>query len=105
MDFINDNLALSDDDAQNWSDNNNGEPVPSPVISRQGSVSSTSSKASEPPDDSDDDYATADGTNDGSMTLPPEGCFPSFDALEQSANLHARQHGYAVVTGWKLNGQ
>jgi hypothetical protein len=59
MDFISDNLALSDDDAQNWSDNNSDEPVPSPVISRRGSVSSTSSRASEPPDDSDDDYATS----------------------------------------------
>jgi hypothetical protein len=96
MDFISDNLALSDDNAQNWSDNNSDEPLPSPVISRRGSVSSTSSRASEPPDDSDDDYATTDGTNDGSMTLPPEECFSSFDALEQSANLHARQHGYAV---------
>jgi hypothetical protein len=48
--------------------------VPSPVISRRGSVSSTSSRASEPlvEDDADDDDATTNGTNDGSMILPPK---------------------------------
>ena len=98
MDFISDNLALSDDDAQNWSDTD-GEGVPSPVISQQGSVSSTSSRSLVAPVDDPDE--TDDGVDDGSMPLPPEGLFPSFDALEQSANLHARDHGYAV-SGFQL---
>jgi hypothetical protein len=104
MDFISNNLVLSnDDDAQNWSNTDDDEPMPSPVISRQGSVSSTFSRASEllvEDNANDNNNAIVDSTDDRSMILPPEGCFLSFDALEQSANLHAQEYRYAVSGIW-----
>jgi hypothetical protein len=33
-----------------------------------------------------------------SMSLPPEGTFPTFAALENSAQRHAAQNGYAIST-------
>jgi hypothetical protein len=41
--------------------------------------------------------------DDGSMPLPPEGHFPSLDALEEHAQTHAKAYGYAIATiRWKL---
>jgi hypothetical protein len=36
------------------------------------------------------------------MSLPPKGHFETFDALEQHAQTHAQNHGYAIITiRWK----
>lgn len=41
--------------------------------------------------------------DDGSMPLPPEGHFPSLEALEEHAQAHAKAHGYATARiRWKL---
>src|SRR5277367_2486439 len=65
--------------------------ISSPLVSRRSSISSTSSSAS-----------SASSVDDGSMSLPPEGYFGTFEALEQHAQTHAQNHGYAIITiRWK----
>jgi hypothetical protein len=65
------------------SDNNLA--ISSPAQSRRSSVSSSSLQSS------------VETHDDGSMPLPPEGYFLSFEALETYAQNHAQHHGYAVV--------
>jgi len=46
--------------------------------------------------------SAASSVDDGSMSLPPEGHFETLDALEQHAQTHAQNHGYAIITiRWK----
>jgi len=70
-------------------DEGDDSPIPSPAHSRRSSVSLTSTSLL--PNDGLDN-----GFDDGLMPLPPEGHFPSFEALERHAQDHARNHGYAV---------
>jgi hypothetical protein len=73
--------------------------IASPEYSDQGSSppSPLSPRSPSPSDDGSDD-----GVDDGSMTLPPEGHFPSFEALERHAQIHAQHHGYGISNvRWK----
>jgi hypothetical protein len=73
--------------------NNDNASILSPSHSDQGSITSSPSRSSSPSDD---------GVDDGSMLLPPEGHFPSFEALERHAQIHAQHHGYGILTiRWK----
>jgi hypothetical protein len=67
--------------------------IASPVQSNQGSPLLSPSRSLSLSDNEVDDR---------SMPLPPEGHFPSLEALENHAQTHAKHHGYAISTiRWK----